>query len=392
MTKLKMAAAVIGVAALGMVSRTASSQEALCTGRDHSVSINDSGNNSARTIKWRIGRCRGTASMRGDIQFMGDMSGIARMSSDARFELSDDDGDHTHDLVVTNTGGRPSYALRIDDRAVEWNDAARAWFASALLTLARRTGLAYEERIDYLMSHGGVDAVLAEVRLMDSDWVQRRYLQGTMTRGKLTQSQVAQLVSTASNELQSNYEQAEFLIGIASRYALDRTVRTPYLAAVATIESDYEKGRVLKTLLKQPDLAKEELAQVILAAGTISSNYERAEVLRQVASFDLSSEPLQEAFLKVASGMDSSYELRRSLMAVLDKQRVAPGALNIALSAADRIDSNHERAELLLHIVQNYQLTAEQRSRVIKAADGLESEYERGRVSAALVRRMNTSN
>ncbi|HUP88653.1 MAG TPA: hypothetical protein VM100_04870, partial [Longimicrobiales bacterium] len=319
-TQAAQTAVLTGLLAI-VVPSVLSAQRTACVGKNDNISVNDnsSDHDRERTIKWKMGSCKGSLRTSGIIQFAGDMSGIRSMARGGSFELNSDDGDHEREVVVTNSNGQLNYAYRIDNRAAEWNAEARAWFSSELLMLTRRVGLAMEERIEYLLAHGGVNALVAEVKEMDSDWVQRRYLQAAMANRPLSAAEMKSVVATASTELDSDYEQAEFLLGVTKKYKLDASVRAPYLAAVGRLDSDYEKGRVLKALLRQSDLSSNEIAEVLNATTTIDSDYERTEVLRLLAGFDLSNSTLQQAFLRAATEIDSDYELRRALMALLGK-------------------------------------------------------------------------
>ncbi|HEY0809720.1 MAG TPA: hypothetical protein VGD49_06135, partial [Longimicrobiales bacterium] len=72
------------------------------------------------------------------------------------------------------------------------------------------------------------------------------------------------------------------------------------------------------------------------------------------------------------------------------QERLTAGGLNVVLAAAETIGSDYERAELLMQVLRSYTLNAEQRNRVIKLTEQMGSEHERGKVSAALIKQMNT--
>src|SRR5207253_494441 len=90
---------------------------------------------------------------------------------------------------VTSVSGTPVYRYKVDGRDAAWDANGQNWFAEQLLMLARRAGFAMEERVAYLMQEGGVDGVLREVKLIDSDYTRRRYLQKVIAMPQLSATQ-----------------------------------------------------------------------------------------------------------------------------------------------------------------------------------------------------------
>ena len=426
--------------------------------RNISVSSHNDDDNYRR-VKWETRNCSGTMELHGTVRIAGDLSGFEYIAPNGKVVIVARDDEHKRELTLTPAGDRFAYVYEVDGNRRAWDSEGQQWLSSILQLLVRRAGFGADERVEHLLKTGGLNAVLQEVAVMESDWVQRQYLTKTLSRTTLNGGGVASLLQLAGRELDSDYELAEFLIAVSrnydftpasraafiqasatlasdyehrralsavlkkgglssedvtamltsakaidsdyekaellisivGRYQLDPAMRSAYLAATSDMDSDYEQKRVFTALLNQGGLSSADLAHVLNATSSVNSDYERSQILKRIsADLDFTQPQVQEAFLKAASEIDSDHELRQVLMSVMRRERLSAGALNVVLAAAETLGSDYERAELLLHVLRSYTLNADQRNRVINLTERMRSQHERGKVSALLIRQMNS--
>jgi hypothetical protein len=354
------------------------------------ISISSQSDDDYKRVKWDTRACKGTMEIYGNVRIAGDLSGFEFIPQDGKVVITSTDDDHDRELTLTHAPQGFAYVYEVDGKRATWDNAGKAWLSSIIQLLVRRAGYGADERVDYLLKSGGPNAVLQEVRLIDSDYTQRIYLTKLLNRTTLNATAVESVIKSAGETLESDYELASFLITVANKYEFTAGARLAFIAATQSLDSDYEHKRTLTAVLKKGNLNADDLTAVLHSVREIDSDYERGQVLKAVApSIDFSQPQLQEAYVKAASEIDSDHELRQVLSAVLKRDRVSVAALDAVLTAAATLGSDYERAELLMQILRNYTLTREQRNQVIKITDQMGSDHERGRVSSMLLRQMN---
>lgn len=91
------------------------------------------------------------------------------------------------------------------------------------------------------------DAYLRAASGIESDFEKGRVL-SRLTNEELNEDQLVSLLSTAKT-INSDFELANLLAGVAKDRSLDGRARDAYMAATETIESSFERARALKALL-----------------------------------------------------------------------------------------------------------------------------------------------
>jgi beta-lactamase regulating signal transducer with metallopeptidase domain len=393
-------------------------------GRKNNVSINShEDDNGLRSVKWETGSCKGSMVMNGKVRIAGDLTGIESISPGGGLTLTETRAGTERELKVRPNGKQLVYTFEIDGKSQPWNAEGRTWLASVLEYLVRRVGFGADERVDYLLKQGGLNAVLREIGEMDSDYVQRQYFNQLLDKTAVNSGALETVLTTASRTLQSDYEMAELLLKVAKKYEFTEAVRRVYINAAGALESDYEHRRALSAVLLKGGLSSDNVSAILVSSKALESDYENAELLLSVADRYRLDPQMRAAYLDAAanlrsdyekgrvfkvllaqgepssaessavlnalSSMKSDYELRQVLMSLVARPKLTTRSLDVVLASATRIGSDYERAELLMAVLRKHELTPEQRQRVVTAADGLRSEYERGRVSSLLLKQMN---
>ena len=349
----------------------------------HSLSSNT--DDAVRTVRWSIGDCSGELRIKGDLTFDAAFTRIVGISRGGEFRYEEDDGRTERRLVITPAGSELNYDYRVDGRTQSWDAGAQAWFQSALVNVFRGTGLEAEGRAAAILRSGGVPAVLREIELMESDFVQRQYFAAVLNQD-LPPAQLHQILTLAGEELGSDFELATLLIAIAQKNLFDDDTRDAFLAAQRSIGSDFEQRRVLSSVLAHGRLTPNQIGTVLESAESIGSDFERASLLVDVAKFDLSTPVLREAYLRAASDIGSDFELRRALSALLSKTSLATAEQALVLGAAKSIGSDFELAQLLLQLLSENTLEESLEDEFMEALESIDSSHEYGRVAAALLR------
>lgn len=288
--------------------------------------------------------------------------------------------------VRRDVGGQLTRAFYVNGQARELDATARTWLAQMVLNAVRQGGIDADKRVQTILSRSGVAGVLQEIEQITSDHARRRYYVALVKHGNLNTAALQQTLAHAARYIKSDYEQSQFLIGVAPTLDGKDAAVPAFFTAVDSIKSNYERSRVLKTLLKRAGPGKELLIQIATSTKAISSDYEKAGVLKAVADVYLDDPELSGVFFQTVGTIRSDYEHRQVLSALLKTKNLSEAALTRLLDSAAAISSDYEKATLLLEASRAYTGDGRLRSAFLKAVETIKSDYERGRVLSALLK------
>ena len=350
---------------------------------------NSSDNGSKRwVVRWSEGDCSYELEARGDVKFNRDVTDIESISRGGSFTLEQHIGDDTKRLVVRpRDDGTLERSYSENGARREFDAAARTWFAEVLVTLDRQTAFAADQRVPAILERGGVDAVLKEITLVQTDYARRRYYTKLLSMRQLDRAQVKRVVEQAGADMTSDYELAELLVALSKLDAFGDDSHTAFVTAAKKIQSDYERRRALNALLQRDRLAPATVSALLDAASTIDSDYELAELLIDVSKRYAINEQTRPTYIKALGSIKSDYEHRRVLSAIVAGGGLTPAVNRTLLEDAARIGSDYELAEFLIQMGKKGALDASTRDAYFAAADKIKSDYEHRRALMPLVTR-----
>ena len=141
-----------------------------------------------------------------------------------------------------------------------------------------------------------------------------------MNGGRLTPTVTRALLEDATR-VKSDYELAEFLIGVAASGAVDATTLPAFGTALRAISQDYEMHRVLSSILRAEKSETGTVEMVLDLSTHLQSDYERASLLVEVANATVIDDKLRPAFDRSAEGIKSEYEYGRAMNALRNNRK-----------------------------------------------------------------------
>ena len=130
------------------------------------------------------------------------------------FEIEEREGRSRWRLEVdSDSDGNIRHRWFVDGDEQTYDSAAQQWFADLLPLVFRRAGINAEERAARILERDGVEGVLREISYIPNDYVARKYFEVLLTQAELSERQLREVVQQAGQELDSDYELAELLIG-----------------------------------------------------------------------------------------------------------------------------------------------------------------------------------
>lgn len=355
--------------------------------RKTSTSRSRNGDSRTETISWSRNGCKIEITVRGEYELAPSLDDLRSLSRGGSFVLREDDGRIEREVRITSAAdGSLEHRYRVDGDARPWDSEGKAWFAQVALRLDRATAWAVDVRFPPLMSRGGVDAVLAEIDLLEGDYARRIYFTRLASSAQLSSAQLVRVIDSAASKIQSDYELAELLIAASKQKAFDDPAQLSLARAAGRITSDYEKRRAFTALLNKDGLSPATVGEILAGTKGMDSDYELAELLISMDKSVGKDRAMALSLLDAASHLDSDYEHGRVLKDLI-AQRPDTEVVVQLLKQTPRVGSAYERAEVLLAVARAYRLDGALHDPYVDAARSIDSDYERDRALAAAVGR-----
>jgi hypothetical protein len=237
----------------------------------------------------------------------------------------------------------------VDGRETPYEPEGKAWLEEMLPDVVRRSGLAAQARLERILKAQGVAGVLAEISLLESDFVKRVYFSILFEKANLAGADLAQAISHAGQ----------------------------------TVSSDYELGQLLKRIIEHGNLQPTARDAFFDAALSIDSDYEMANLLIRVADANTIDAAFRGPYFKALATIDSDYEHRR-VLSELTERVSDPAILSAMIESTKQINSNYEAAQFLVEFAEHQPFNERLRAMYLEAANRLPSDHERNRALSAL--------
>ncbi|MGJ8663263.1 MAG: M56 family metallopeptidase [Marinicella sp.] len=358
------------------------------------------------------------AKIKGELQFNDDESEITSFPANSKFDLTIKEDGTEQRLLIKSNRSETNYTYYVDGDEQPYDAAAKAWFAQVIPEVLRTTGLDAEARVERIQKAHGDDAVLDEIELIQSDWVQKTYyihlfnlselneadLERAMDLTKgissdfelshvLTELSATQAVESeaqwlqllnSTDSIQSDFELAKTMMKFLDQLPQSTDINQAYFDAAATIQSDFELTKVLLSYIELQPANSLNMIHMFQLANDIQSDFELAKLLLSVNSQLNQSADEFNAYLELASTIQSDFEMKKVYSNLLKYELSSDNLNQMIHSAKTQISSDFELANLLLEILEQKQLSDSQKEHIIEAAkSSISSKFERNKVLVA---------
>jgi beta-lactamase regulating signal transducer with metallopeptidase domain len=337
------------------------SQTAVCwDGTDGStnVSINSDDHNKksqSYTVRYSRNDCSLELRAEGEFTLRADLSDVESIGRDGWVRIEERVGRSSRRVEITRgDNGALDHKYWVDGDRATWDANARAWLATTLVSVERRTAFAADTRVPQLYRSGGLNAVLREIAAMSSAYPKSKYYSTLLDMGiTLDSNTLNSIVRQVSTELaSSDYYMSEVLGRFATQSSADESTWRAFAEAAGKMKSDYYKSQTLKK---------------VLSKGRLNSS-------------------TVGVLLRSAAGMKSDYYLTDLLKDVSGKYAVNADTRTYYVEALRNIESDYYRYELLKTIGTGDDWDAKTTAFVLDAVTGIKSDYYKSEALKSLTR------
>ena len=320
----------------------------------------------------------------GEMTFTSDLTDVAGMTPGSYLILRDWSGILARTIEIREERGAITRRYYVGGFARAWNDGVQSELSGRLRSLVRRSGFGARARTEQLLATKGVEGVLEEIGLLETDYARRLYFRELVrTQGTFDSKMLIRLLTQAGRRIASDYYLSETLREVAPLIGGDQAAAEAYVDAVGTLRSDYEHRRALVALLTSGTTTAIVADLAMQSTSTMRSDYERAETMRVALRATRIEDG--DAMFTALEAMRSDYEKRRVLSAVLDDRPMSPGASHGFLQAAATIDSDFECSTVLRSFIKSQGVDPATRDAFFAALRTIRSSFERKQVLTTLL-------
>lgn len=291
--------------------------------------------------------------------------------------------------IKAEAGGKLAYTYYVHGRKADEAE-GKAWFATQLPKLVRRSGFAAEARVARFYKKGGTSAVLTEAKNIESNYARGKYYRYLLKNHPVKDAELTPIVTAIDDNIKSDYEKGKILRHNHQRFLKNEQTANAYVTAVGHIKSDYEKSKALRKALES-NLSEKLMTKVLDASMDISSDYEKSKILRSIISKkDLTNKELDKVLTSTAK-INSSYEKSKVIRSVLNRNKLSDKQAVKAIDMTKRIGSDYEKSKVLRSLLSKSESTT-QFAAILDAVADMGSDYEKAKILIKVGRKLPDNN
>ena len=345
---------------------------------DHSsVNISSDDSRTRRTtVKFSNGNC--TLELRADGEFTlrPDLSDVATLERGGSLTVEERDGRTTRRVEVRSSAAGLERVYYVNGQRADWSPEARAWLATTLLAVERRTAFAASTRVPQILQARGPSGVLEEVSLMPSDYAKAAYL-GVLLKqeNNLDAPTLTRIVQQATREITSDYYLAEVFAKVGAQRRADEGTWRAFADAAAGMKSDYYKAQVISKVLSRDQLDGGTIATLLKATATINSDYYQAETLKTMSRKYVVTPQTRAYYLAALSKIGSDYYRGEVLSLLNTGEPLDATTTSATLKSIGDMKSDYYKSEALSKVAKRGRLDGSSRADYFAAIRSIHSDY-----------------
>ncbi len=351
-----------------------------------SVSVESRGD-TKRTIYNRGGMSSFSVETRGKMEVSDDDKDIKSMSDDGYLEITKTVFGSRRTIVIspTSTGLKREY---YEGRTlVAWEPEGRKWLGEILPEILRSTTIAAENRVNRIYRNSGVNGVLQEIRVIESDYVRAAYADYLVRVNQPAQNYPI-IIKEVSSIMESDHYKSEFLSNNLKTFSGSKEAMQAVYAATRSLDSDHYKTQVIKNALSTGTPSPESVALALQATGDMESDHYKTEVLTSLLRQENLNDAIMAEMINATKNMESDHYRTVVLTKALSKPGLSSASYERALEAVKMMDSDHYKTEVLTNLLNN-SLTPDVQSILIAATSSIESDHYITVVGKQILKKVN---
>ena len=318
-----------------------------------SYSINTSNKNGKRTIHVKDNGKDFKIEYEGDFTVSNDDKDIIAISNGGFIEITKTSfGNRRRVVIESDRNGNLIRKYFVGRSEKDYNPDGKAWLAEILPEIVRTTAIAAESRVERFYKKGGANAVLSEIRKMDSDYVKAAYFR-ILLHYDLNTNELTSLVKTAGDEIKSDHYLSGILRENQKAFLANSQTITAYINATKSIESDHYVTGVLKEVISDSSISDNQMDSLLEISKSVKSDHYMTQILTEVMdNRELNSQNVAK-IISLSKDIQSDHYKTEVLKKVIHKSGLPKDAYNAFIRTLEDIQSDHYVTEVITELFEN---------------------------------------
>jgi hypothetical protein len=333
-------------------------------------------NSSSRKSKISINNSRNDFKIEyeGEIIFSDDDSDIKDISRGGYIEIKKSSFGRSRRIIIEKEGGKLIRKFYIGWSEKEYYPDGKNWLSDILPDILRSTTISAKSRVDRFYNKGGANAVLSEVKKMDSDYVQSAYFELLLTKD-LTTQEIIKTLETVGNTIKSNH----YLSGILKKNQ-QLLLKSPetldaYIAVAKNVDSDHALNQIIKAVIANRNISDSQVASILKIASDINSDYYLSDVLEELMDKREFNKQNLELVMQLSKNINSDNYKSNILKKAVRSENISKEAFDGFFISLKDINSDHYTTEVLEELMKN-KLDSDSFGRVLEIIqENIDSDY-----------------
>jgi hypothetical protein len=313
--------------------------------------------------------------MRGKIEVTDDDRDIKSMSADGYLEINKTVFGSRRTLVITPQGGALKREYYEGRTPVPFEPEGRKWLAEIMPELVRTSLIAAESRVNRFYNKGGVQAVLAEIDQIESEYVQEHYAGLLVNLSGVTEKDYKTIIDRVTAAIRdSDYYLAGFLSKGLKKFVASNAAMESVFRACENMDSDHYKTEVIKEALRLQPVSTESVKVLLSATNKMESDHYRTEVLMALLKQSNLSDPIISELINCTRQFESDHYRTVVLSKALATKGLSNASYQRTLESVKDFESDHYKTEVLTKLLTN-KLPTEQVFNLVGLTESFDSDH-----------------
>ena len=318
-----------------------------------SYSINTSSKNGKSTIHVKDNGKDFKIEYEGEFTISNDDKDIVAISNGGFIEITKTSfGNRRRVVIESDRNGNLIRKYYVGRSEKDYNPDGKAWLAEILPEIVRTTAIAAESRVERFYKKGGANAVLSEIREMDSDYVKAAYFR-ILLHYNLNTNELTALLNAAGNEIKSDHYLSGILRENQKAFLTNSQTITAYINATKSIESDHYVTGVLKEVISDSSISDNQMDSLLEISKSVKSDHYMTQILSEVMDKrDLNSQNIAK-IISLSKDIQSDHYKTQVLKKVIHKNGLPKNAYSAFIGTLEDVQSDHYVSEVIMELFEN---------------------------------------
>ncbi|WP_347925956.1 hypothetical protein [Pontimicrobium sp. SW4] len=289
----------------------------------------------------------------GDITLSNDDTDIVAISSGGFIEIERSSFGNRRRIVIESDRNGNLIKKYFEGRTEKnFTPEGQKWLAEVLQEIVRTTTIGAESRVNRFYNNGGANAVLTEIKRIESDYVKAAYFKLLLNK-TLNNNDLVNVIDTAGNEIESDHYLASILTSNQKAFLSSNQTITAYINAAKSLESDHYITNVLKKVINDKSISDSQMDSLLEIATNINSDHYVTQVLTEVMdSRALNSQNISK-IISLSKDIQSDHYKTQVLKKVINDKSLPSNAYNEFLNTLSDIKSDHYISIVINELIDN---------------------------------------